>query len=199
MNGRNVTGILKNRKVELEAQQKENKDKLSRINYYILNRKEDFSMNYQAVIKELPEVIVYSRRTVLKSYEDYFKFIPETGEIVKKANPTLKCREPEYCFNIYLDGEYKEKDIKIEFCEAVEEFGKEVEDIHFKKMQAVKAVTVMHKGSYQELGKAYFYVFKWIEDNGYQAKDKVRESYIDGIWNKENEEDWLTEIQVPLL
>ena len=26
----------------------------------------------------------------------------------------------------------------------------------------------------------------------------ARESYIDGIWNKESEEDWLTEIQLPI-
>ena len=29
--------------------------------------------------------------------------------------------------------------------------------------------------------------------------DRPRESYIDGIWNKDSEEDWLTEIQVPIL
>ena len=28
--------------------------------------------------------------------------------------------------------------------------------------------------------------------------DNPRESYIDGIWNKESEEEWLTEIQVPI-
>ncbi len=25
-----------------------------------------------------------------------------------------------------------------------------------------------------------------------------REAYIDGIWNREKEEDWLTEIQIPV-
>jgi len=33
----------------------------------------------------------------------------------------------------------------------------------------------------------------------YQAViENIRESYIDGIWNKENVDDWLTEIQVPV-
>lgn len=26
----------------------------------------------------------------------------------------------------------------------------------------------------------------------------VRESYIDGVWNKESVEEWLTEIQIPV-
>jgi len=51
---------------------------------------------------------------------------------------------------------------------------------------------------YVTLGAAYAAVFKWIEDNGYIASDFPRESYIDGIWNKESEEDWLTELQVPI-
>ncbi len=26
----------------------------------------------------------------------------------------------------------------------------------------------------------------------------IRESYIDGVWNKDTEEEWLTEIQIPV-
>jgi hypothetical protein len=31
-----------------------------------------------------------------------------------------------------------------------------------------------------------------------QVADAPRESYIDGIWNKDSEEEWLTEIQIPI-
>ena len=27
---------------------------------------------------------------------------------------------------------------------------------------------------------------------------RLRENYIDGIWNKDREEDWLSEIQIPV-
>ena len=39
---------------------------------------------------------------------------------------------------------------------------------------------------------------KYAEQNGYTTAGLARESYIDGIWNKESEEDWLTEIQLPI-
>ena len=39
---------------------------------------------------------------------------------------------------------------------------------------------------------------RYAEQNGYQAAGPARECYIDGIWNKESEEDWLTEIQLPV-
>ncbi|SFB42581.1 hypothetical protein [Clostridium frigidicarnis] len=54
------------------------------------------------------------------------------------------------------------------------------------------AVCILHKGTYSNLRESYLYAFKWIEENRYEVIDNPRESYIDGIWNKENEEDWLT-------
>ena len=33
---------------------------------------------------------------------------------------------------------------------------------------------------------------------GYEIAESPRERYIDGIWNKENIDEWLTEIQVPV-
>ena len=56
----------------------------------------------------------------------------------------------------------------------------------------------MHKGAYSKLGEAYAYIYKWIEESGHVAADNPRESYIDGIWNKESDDEWLTEIQVPI-
>lgn len=37
-----------------------------------------------------------------------------------------------------------------------------------------------------------------MEENGYEIVGAIRESYIDGVWNKEDESEWLTEIQVPI-
>ena len=39
---------------------------------------------------------------------------------------------------------------------------------------------------------------KYAAANGYEPSDFPRECYIDGIWNKEKTEDWLTEIQLPI-
>ena len=70
--------------------------------------------------------------------------------------------------------------------------------MNLKEIPSVEAVSVMHKGPYKELPKAYAYAYSWIEDNGYISSDNPRENYIDGIWNKESEEEWLTEIQIPI-
>lgn len=198
LNGECFESILLKRKAEIESKIADSKITLSKINHILQTKGEMFLMEYQAVIKELPECIVYTKRTVIPNYNEYFTLIPSIGEKIKKANPNLKCRVPEYCFVVYHDGEYKEKDIDIEFCEAVTEFGNEVDDIKFKKIEKVKAATTLHKGSYSDLGKAYAFLIEWISKNGYKIIDNPRESYIDGIWNKENESQWLTEIQFPI-
>lgn len=197
--GQNKMTILEKRKSELKTELERNTDQLSRIEFILTGKEEESFMNYQAIIKELPECIVYYKRMIVPSYDAYFEVIPAIGKECLKANPDLKCVVPEYCFIVYLDGEYKEKDINIEFCEAVNKFGHETGDIKFKKIESVMAISIMHKGPYSELSKAYAYAFKWIEENGYLVADNPRESYIDGIWNKESEEEWLTELQIPIV
>ena len=39
---------------------------------------------------------------------------------------------------------------------------------------------------------------EYIEKNGLEIKEFPRECYIDGCWNKESEEEYLTEIEVPI-
>lgn len=196
LSGGNPQIIFEKRKAELITEINDRQDSLSRIEFIL---KGEITMNYTAIIKELPECIVYSKKMTAKSYDEYFQLIPAIGEQVMKQYPDLKCATPEYCFIIYLDGEYKEKDINIEFCEAVTQMKSDFEDIKFKEITSTTAVSVMHKGAYKSLGNAYAFAMKWIEENGYVITDYPRESYIDGIWNKEDESEWLTELQIPIV
>ncbi|MCL2163636.1 MAG: MerR family transcriptional regulator [Oscillospiraceae bacterium] len=195
LSGHDFEPILQKRKAELVCGLAEGQNQLSRLEFILQGEN---VMNYSATIKELPECVVYSKKMTVPNYDAYFEVIPEIGKTIVTKYPELKCTVPEYCFIIYLDGEHKEKDINIEFCEAVDKVYPDFDDFKFKIMKAVAAVSVMHKGAYSSLGKAYAYIFEWIEENGYAAADNPRESYIDGIWNKENEDDWLTEVQVPI-
>lgn len=65
-------------------------------------------------------------------------------------------------------------------------------DLTFRQIEEVlEAVCTVHNG-------AYAAVIQFVENNGYRITEPFRESYIDGIWNKESEEEWLTEIQLPV-
>lgn len=155
-------------------------------------------MNNEIIFKELPGVTIYYKEGVIKDFSEITNFIVSSGEECLATNPDMKCITPGYCYVSYLDGEYKEKDIKIRYAQAVEKAGIENEKIKFTTIKPVNAVCIYHKGAYETLGKSYSTIMKYIEDNGYEITEFPRECYIDGMWNKENKEDWLTEIQVPV-
>lgn len=115
-----------------------------------------------------------------------------------KLNPELKCAEPPYEFCEYLDQEHKDTDVLIRHNEAVVSFGRENENIKFRKIPETKVLSVFHKGAYERIGEAYSFIMKYAEDNGYKPAGLSRECYIDGVWNKESVEEWLTEIQLPI-
>ena len=151
--------------------------------------------------KIVPSYYVYYKEGVLKDYSEASEFIMGSGQECMELNPNIRCIEPDYCYVNYLDGEYKEKNIKIRYAQAVireDKPFKENENIKFMDIPETKCICIYHKGSYDTLGKSYAKIMKYIEDNKLEIKEYLRECYIDGIWNKDNVEDWLTEIQVPI-
>lgn len=198
LSGKNAEHIFNKRKEELISELNNAKDQLSRLEFLLQRKQEENFMSYSAIVKEIPGRLVYSVEFTVPNYDAFMEAIPAIGARVSEKYPDLKCTVPEYCFIRYLDGEYKEKDIRVELCEAIDKQMPDFDDVVFKNIDAAKVVSVMHKGPYTRLGEAYAFAMKWIEENGYVVADAPRESYIDGIWNKDSEEEWLTEIQIPI-
>lgn len=194
LSGKDIKKILKERSYELESDINLAKDQLSRIKYLL----EEKNMKKEIIIKELPDYIVYYKEGIIKNFSEITNFILSSAEECKSTNPNIKCIEPEYCYVSYLDNEFKDKDIKIRYSQAVTEKGIPNETISFEKLKPVTSACVYHKGSYETISETYSYIIKWIEENNYEIIESIRERYIDGIWNKENPNDWLTEIQIPI-
>lgn len=147
------------------------------------------------LIKTLPECKVAYMKTKLTSYDSLFEKMPEMGGFMERAG--CVCALPEYCFTNYLETVDKEE-VEVELCEAVTEIKEELGELKFKTMPCQQVASIFHKGSYRTIMSSYELVFKYIEENGYNISGNIRENYIDGVWNKENESDWLTEIQIPI-
>ena len=148
-------------------------------------------------IQSLPEIIVASHREVIKSYSELGRLCYEViGP--EMARLGCKCPEPGYCYTIE-HNEYRPENIDIEYCEQVEEMGADSGLIQFKKIPAVpKAVCMKHYGPYEKLYDSYVEIFKYIDKQGFKIIGQPRANYIDGIWNQEDPEKWLTVIQVPV-
>lgn len=156
-----------------------------------------FSSEYHVIIKSLPQVIVASMRVHLQSYDALFDKMPDMGKEMELAG--CACAEPDYCFTRYFDGEYKETDINAEVCQAVVCAKADREHLTFQVLPEVPlAACVLHKGPYETFPLAYAAAIRFIEESGYEITDYQRESYIDGVWNKDCESQWLSELQFPI-
>ena len=48
-----------------------------------------------------------------------------------------------------------------------------------------------HRGNYDTLPQTFAELYAYVEKEGYKLAGSPRFSYIDGIWNKDSEEEWL--------
>lgn len=187
--------LLLKKKSDLMLEMADLSKKIACIESYLsrdMNRKE-----YHIITKSLPSVIVASMRVHMENYADLFDKMPSMGLEMEKAG--CECAEPEYCFTIYYNGEYRESDIDAELCEAVTELKENQGKVKFKVLPEVElAACILHKGPYETLPESYSAIVHFIEESGYEIIGYQRESYIDGIWNKESPSEWLTEIQFPI-
>ena len=149
-------------------------------------------------IQSLPEIIVASHREVIADYS-------ALGALcVNKIGPEMqrlgcKCPLPGYCFTIEHNSEYAPSTIDIEYCEQVEEMGIDSNIIQFKRLAAVpKALCMKHVGPYERFYESYTEAFKYMEEQGFKIAGHPRTCYIDGAWNQEDPEKWISIIQIPI-
>ena len=149
-------------------------------------------------IQSLPGIIVASHRETISGYA-------AIGPLcVEKIGPEMQrlgcnCSLPGYCFTIEHNSEYRPGDIDIEYCEQVEEMGADNAVIQFKRLEAVpKALCVRHVGPYERFYETFAEAFAYIEEQGYRIVGHPRTSYVDGAWNQEDPEKWVSVIQIPI-
>lgn len=147
--------------------------------------------------KSLPSRVFATHRCKISSYQELFHLCPNViGPEMQRLG--CECPAPEYCFTVEYNEEYG-VDIDIEYFEAVAERKEDSELIKFKELPEVPvALCVNHYGAYEKMPETFAELFAYAEANGYEVTDRPRFCYIDGIWNKDTVDEWLTEIQWPV-
>ena len=192
--GSSISAALRAKADELKQRRTDISAKLSIITFL----SEEKEMKYQAVVKNIPACVVYSEQRVLPKYGEVTQLVLESAEECLRLNPGIECAKPDYSFCEYLDGEHKENNVLTRYSQAVVKAGKENERITFRSLPETTVVSLYHQGAYELLGEAYSFLVNYVKENGYRVAGPIRECYIDGIWNKDSMEDWLTELQLPV-
>jgi len=197
LSSNNLSKILDAQLEILENELKKKTNQISLIKKYIEKSKRgDFMEKYVAKEIVVPQNTVYYKHGVIDSMQDLFNFVLSAGEECQKNNPTLKCFG--YCYITYTAKEYKENDVELEYVEAVDKVGNDSQNIKFRQDPEIRAISVMHKGKYENLKKAYAFALNTVKEKGYQIAGPIREVYIHGCWDENNEDNYLTEIQIPI-
>lgn len=194
LKGADENVVLQKKKSDVMTQIAKLTKQLAIIDSYMLDK--TVTLTNPVVIKTLPAGIVATYKKTINSYDDLFELMPEFGAKMEQLG--CECAIPEYCYTSYFDGEYKDSDIKVGLCQTVTVKKKDDLGIEFSDLPEVKAACIFHKGSYANFQKTYSIILKYIEENGLEICGDIRENYIDGVWNKEDEDDWLSEIQIPI-
>lgn len=153
---------------------------------------------YDVIIKELDECIVYSKKGVIKDRAQIYDFIETTDKTIFSANPGLKWTNPDYAFLSFLDSEYRYENLKIEVCKATNFKGRDFQNIIFKILPKCRVASLYYKGAYEFIGTACAYLYDWINKSGFKPCGAPRECFIDGFWNVDDVNSWMTEIQIPV-
>ena len=192
--GADEAAVLLKKKSELLAKIAELTRQVAVVDGYLSKKKTGLSA--PVLMKTIPETTVAFMRVRLHSYDCLFDRMPEMGALMEKAG--CECALPEYCFTGYPEPGYRDADILVEICEAVVAAKKETGGLRFKALPEIQAACIFHKGSYRTFPESYETVLRYVEENGYEITGQIRESYINGVWNRDDESEWLSEIQVPV-
>lgn len=104
------------------------------------------------------------------------------------------CGKP---FLLHYDTEYKEADADFEACMPARQ-EKAVQGISMRRLDGGRCVSLLHKGPYDELGRSYARILKYVKERGYRIIMPTREVYIKGpgMIFRGNPKNYLTEIQM---
>lgn len=160
---------------------------------------EQLHIHYNVILREIPEQRVVSLRHVIPHYHDegilwsqllsYIK--SEHIEILKQNNNNIA---------IYHDQEHKEKGVDIEVCFLVKNKMNCSKPYQCHIIKGVETMAcMMVRGSYHHLSLAYQSFAQWLDDNPqYEMDGLSRQICHRDYTNEENEDDFLTEIQIPV-
>lgn len=154
---------------------------------------------FKIEIKEIPtSYVAYLRSKGPCTIEEFTVRYCKLISLVEKNNfHIIRNAMAIYYNNCIIDPEEKEKvDYDIEVCIGVSE-EREIEGL-VRKFGGFKAVTAVHYGSYDNMIEAYRKMNKYIYENGYEICGEPIDNYLVDIINTSDQENYVTELIIPV-
>ena len=158
-------------------------------------RKDDFSMQYNVTLKQLPAMPVASVRGQLPSYAEegrlWHLLMEETAAHLSPAQPC-------YSLAIFHDREFKESQVDVEIQMTVKQLSPDTEHIKFKMTEPVQFASAIFQGGYEKIGEVNQAVAHGVEENGYAFAGSMFNIYHVGPHQTQDPADYVTEVCYPV-
>ena len=170
-------------------------ERLARVEEWLAETQKEGKMpDYEISIKKIKAMKVISIRKVLPAYKHQGELYTTLGQFIGRTH--APCSGPP--MTIYHDKDFKESDVDVEVVFPMWRSVKTEGEIKFQELPACdKVATLMYKGPYDGIGKAYNGLLRWVEANSYDVTGPNREVYHNDPGTT-RPADLVTEIQIPV-
>ncbi len=197
LSSEDITKHFNRRITELQKELEENKRKVALLDFYKeAVKNNEFNQQYRISIKNIDRKLIASKRLILPDafdlptqWENYYKDVQLSGSKIVSFPNSLTC---------FHDKEYSIENNDIELMLFLEKKRMDSDCFEYRIMNGFKAVSVIHNGTYDFLNEAYVFAYRWLESNGYKAVGDPMESNLKSIYNTENEDEFITELLIPI-
>lgn len=151
-------------------------------------------MNYDCIVKQIPERYVASVRQIIPRYDEEGKLwhilFSETAKLgMTPCGPAMA---------VLHDKEYKENDVDVEVQIEVKGNFCDTENVKFKNEPAQSVASTTFKGSYSQFPNVYASLAKWVSNNGYEFTGAMMDIYHVSPNETRNPDEFVTEICCPV-
>ncbi|WMI79992.1 MerR family transcriptional regulator [Anaerotignum sp. MB30-C6] len=200
-NGTYLTQRLHDKILDIEEVIEMEKKRIAQIQSAITHIKRNkFDQYYNVTIKAIPSYDVLSLRRKVASHFDEGELWRELMDFVHKEHIEFE-KGSHNNVAIYHDDEHLDSYVDIEVCLVVKKLGRNQDAFTYRTLDGIdKMACMMVYGPYENIADAYCSFVDWLDKNQpYTMGITSRQVTIIDHEDTQNPEEYLTEIQIPLL
>lgn len=174
-------------------------DTIGQLSLFTKQEQHQLDDNLFVSMKSIPSFQVLSLRKTIDNYFCEEQLWYELGNYVKKHSIYIEDNQNTITF--FHDTDHRDTDVDVEVAVVVTETTPLIpSSLTYRTIPEEKQVaSVLVQGPFSGIGKAYMTLANWLEQHpNYQMKAVTRQICHRGPWDTKDEEDYLTEVQIPL-
>ena len=162
----------------------------------------------ELIIKDIPEHAAYTAEYDVDSYNDFFdvetgaNILQDLEDLMHEDNPDVVVPEIPNDYNYFTHpaGVVPSARMHIHYYDMVDRKGRDNADgkYRFVDVPGIRAAVFPWEGPFDTVADGIAKAFALVEEAGLEIAGDTRTSAIHGPWDRENEAEYLMEIQVPV-